>query len=63
MSDLEQFEILDLLKKNNIDAHIEPSHKGPTLKCYFKYRLNNVSDYKGLIQRLINIRDLGTEGL
>lgn len=59
----EQNELLQLLTENNISAVIEGKRQGLMLNVYFKYNLSNISDFKGLCQRLINFKELGSEGL
>ena len=59
----EDKELLELLESNNFDAWVQPGNRGPKLKVVISYNLNEVSDYKNLLNRLIEIRELGTLGL
>ena len=59
----EHSELLELLETNGIEAWVQHSSRGPKLKVVSSYLLNDVSDYKALLNRLIEIRELGTLGL
>lgn len=60
----EQEELLEILGRNKVEAYIKPSNRnGPTLVVMLEYPLRDIVDYKGLELRLINIKELGNEGL